>query len=58
VTEETKRDGFEVVRIEDGEVIHFVPCDKNHPRERERVLREMLINADTDRYFIRDTRDD
>jgi hypothetical protein len=50
------RDGFEVVRIDSGEVVHFVACTADSERMRERVLIGMLINADTDRYFVRDTR--
>jgi hypothetical protein len=54
---QSTRDGFEVVRIDSGEVVHFVACDYDSERMRERVLRGMLINSDTENHFIRDTRD-
>lgn len=52
-----QRDGFEVVEMESGKVVHFVECKQDHPRTRERVLAGMLMNSNTDQYFIRDTRD-
>jgi hypothetical protein len=52
----TDRDGFEVVNIDSGEVIHFVPCSYDSDRMRERVLGGLLINMRDD-CFVRDTRD-
>lgn len=49
------RDGFEVVRQDTGEVIHFFPCNANDSR-RERVERGCLRKVDLDRFFVRDTR--
>lgn len=50
-------DGFEVVTMQDGEVVDFIPCSMNHDSMRERVLMGLLRNMDRDRYFVRDTRD-
>jgi len=49
------RDGFEVVGLDSGEVVHFVPC-AFEGRQRERALSGLLINMRAD-CFARDTRD-
>ena len=51
-----ERDGFEVVRIDGGEVVHFVLCDFSE-RFRDRALAGLLTNMDTGTYFVSDTRD-
>lgn len=51
------RDGFEVVNYETREVIHFVPCDYDSDRMRERVMLGLLRNMRDD-CFVRDTRDE
>lgn len=54
----TKKDGFEV-RTQNAkqEVVHFVACDLEGS-QREKVLRGMLRNMDTDKYIVADTRDE
>lgn len=52
------KDGFEVVRMDNDEVIDFIECTTHSEAMRERAMAGLLRNMDTDQYFVRDTRDD
>lgn len=49
---------LEVVEIGSLEVIKRLDVSSRSDREVERILRGMLINLNTDRYFVRDTTDE
>lgn len=50
--ESTETTRLDVTEIETGEVVHSVDVRGRSEREIERILMGMLVNADSDRYFI------
>ena len=44
-----KRDGFEIVRFSDDEVVKFIACTKDG-RQRERVEMGLLINLNAEEF--------
>jgi hypothetical protein len=49
---------IQVVSIETGEVVHRVDTTGSAGCCIETIMRGLLINLDSDRFFLRDTRDD